>query len=214
MAKAEQSWLKRLSAAPDDSEIRLGYAKWLATNERKDEASLLKLSVEKTALNAKSSNISGPGLSGAERSRWYAIQDELLDLSHRVDPSWIVRIDSELAIPPGLSKLGLEATRTIIDFLSEEGWTYSGTGRAFYNPANWSPATALTPAAVLVVIHGEGLLDECLGFVSGHESQQQRLVDRLNEIGAWSELFDGSTSIINPNDYPGFAIGLDFKVRN
>jgi len=210
MNKIEKAWLAQLSAAPRDPAIRLGYSKWLAANGRKAESRLMQLSVEKGTLRAKSSDYSGPGLTNKERSRFYKIGDELLDLSGSVEPLWTVRVDPELAIPTGLTKLGIDAANTIIDFLAEEGWTYSGDGRAFSVPSESELPKAMIRGAVLVVQHAEGMLDECVGFVRGMEDRQERLVVKLNKIGAWSELVDGSMSVINPVSYPGFSIGLDF----
>jgi uncharacterized protein (TIGR02996 family) len=210
MNETEEGWLAQLTAAPRDPTVRLGYSNWLAANGRKAESRLMELSAEKETLRAKRSDFSGPGLRDEERSRFYTIADELLDLSQSVESSWTVRVDPELAIPTGLTKLGIEVANTIIRFLAEEGWTYSGDVKAFSAPTEWDLPKAMICGAVLVVLHAEGLLDECLGFVRGMEDRQERLVARLGKLGAWSELVDGSTSVINPDSYPGFSIGLDF----
>jgi len=210
MNEIEKVWLAQLSAAPRYPTVRLGYSRWLAASGRKAESRLMQLSAEKETLRAKRSDFSGPGLTDEERSRFYTIGDELLDLSQSVESSWTVRVDPELAIPTGLTKLSIEVVNSIIGFLAEEGWTYSGDVKAFSAPAECDLPKAMIRGAVLVVLHAEGMLDECLGFVRGMEDRNERLVVRLTTIGAWSELVDGSTSVINPDSYPGFSIGLDF----
>ncbi len=206
----ENAWLLQLNAAPRESSIRRGYSSWLAANGRTSESRLIQLSIEKEKLRAKTRDLSGPRAPNKERSRFYIISEELQELSARVNPMWTVRVDPELAIPTGLTKLGIAAASTIIDFLAEEGWTYSGDVQVLTAPTQCGLPKAMMRKAVLVVQHAEGLLDECLGFVHGMEDQHQRLVERLNKIGVWSELVDGSTSVINPDSYPGFSIGLDF----
>jgi len=210
MNKIEKSWLSQLSAAPRDPTVRLGYSAWLAANGRQAESRLMELSVEKETLRAKSSDFSGPGVTEEERLRSYTIDDELLILSGSVKPSWTVRVDPALALPTGLTELGIATANTIVDFLAEEGWTYSGEMPAFSVPAECELPKKMIRRAVLVVQHAEEMLDESFGFVRGTEDRHERLLVRLQNIGVWSELVDDSTSVINPDNYPGFSIGLDF----
>ena len=95
-----------------------------------------------------------------QRSRIKQVRERSFSLSYELDSCWIALIDPELAIPCGLSELGLLAARTIVEFVGNEGWTYSGHGNAFSTPAEFfRDDVRFTKKAELVVCHAEGLLD-------------------------------------------------------
>jgi uncharacterized protein (TIGR02996 family) len=207
MDKAEETWLRRLAAAPYDCGVRLAYAAWLEKRGSRRKAEMMRLSGDTVAIVGH--NRTGSKLKERERKRLRAMESRLFDLSYKVDSRWIVKIDPALVIPPGLPELGVEAANTIVEFIGGEGWTYSGYGTVFetVEGASWHVSSG-TAAAVLVVNHSQGVLAECLGMDPRHDEIQDRLINRFEDIGVWSQLHDEVTSLIYPASYPGFAIGL------
>ncbi|MBS0261202.1 MAG: hypothetical protein JSS02_04540 [Planctomycetes bacterium] len=209
MKVTEKQLLRRLKETPLDLELRIEYAAWLDQHAEPNKALLLRLAVEEAELTCLRDDSTGPGLTDDQWTRLSEVRYSTMSLSHEIDSHWLVDVDPQLWIPNGLSELGMRAARTIVEFVADEGWTYSGFGRAFLTPAEFDGGeTVYTRNAVLVVCHGEGLLDASLGMAPGGDALQERLCERLDEIGVWSELHDESTSMIHPDDYPGFAIGL------
>ena len=205
MTETEKTWLCRLRDSPNDVALRAEYSEWLDKRRHTNKALLLKLAIEEAELTKLSGDLDGHGLTCEQRDRSYEIRDAILHVSHKIDSHWIVEIDPALSIPAGLTELGLRAAKTIIDFLADEGWTYERSGRAFWSPAEFDGGSK---HAVLVVRHINELLDNSLNLCTKDEALQNRLSERLDKIGVWSELKDEWTSLIYPSDYGGTAIGI------
>jgi len=208
MDTADETWIQRLGDAPTDLELRLEYAVWLARQNRPARSRLLLLDVKQKKLRCKGGVCDGPGLTEREEVQLRKMDSEMYDLCRRLDPRWMVRVDPALAIPSGLSELGLKAARVIVEFLGEEGWTYDGHGSVFQAPADAMGEMAKCAGPAVLIVHSSGLLDECLTFQSPNDDLTDKLAARLDKIGAWSELYDESIAMIHPTDYPGFSIGL------
>lgn len=209
MRKTEQDFLKCLAAAATDHGIRLSYAAFLEKRSYRARAELLKLSVEVAELERKSRDFDGPGLTAAERDRHYEIENRLEQLSSRIDSSWITKIDPTLAIPSDLTELGKNAALATCDFLGKHGWKYEGGGEAFESPA--SLAGKLVGGinhAVLVISPVTEMLEHCLGIPPTDGRLEEEFDRCLNSVGVWQCRYDESRTLIHPNKYPGFAIGL------
>lgn len=213
MDAADEKWIKRLGDAPKDLELRLEYAAWLARRNRQARSRLLLLDVKLKKLRAKGGGYPGLELTNRQWSQAKKMDAEIDDISRKLDPRWMVKVDPALAIPSGLPELGLKAAQVIVEFLGEEGWTYDGGDSVFDARADATGQMAKYAGPAVLIVHTRGLLDECLTFEPPNEELMDKLAERLDKIGAWSELYDGSTSMIYPTDYPGFSIGLDWQPR-
>jgi hypothetical protein len=208
MDATEEKWIERLGNAPKDLELRLEYAAWLARRNRNARSRLLLLDMKQKTLRSKGRGHPGLGLTDRQWAQVKKMDDEIAGLSRRIDPCWMVKVDPALAIPSGLSELGLKAAQVIVEFLGEEGWMYDGAGSVFQAPAEATGEIAKCAGPAVLIVYTRGLLDECLAFQPRNDALTDKLEARLDKIGTWSELYDESTSMIHPAEYPGFSIGL------
>ena len=124
MHREESRLLKKIAVSPWNNAPRLEYAAWIerhADKSRSEQAEFLRLDVEHEQIvdAIGGAHIYDP----PHNDRFSEVRRRMRDLSFSLDPAWLVRVDRDLAIPPGLSARGKKAARLILDFLLAEGLT-------------------------------------------------------------------------------------------
>jgi hypothetical protein len=200
----DATWLARLADDPMNVDLRMAYSRALSRRGAERMAALLRLSAEEIRL--KEIERSSRRVKERDRKILRDIQCQLLMLSYRVHSKWLVRVDPALAIPNGLSKLGIAVASTIVDYLGETTWEYGSDGNVFYLPSEASEHPCIGPEPVVLVMkHSEDVGKRLCADLGAGEC----LDDRLAKLGAWMQNDQGE-SVIYPMDYTGPRIGLDF----
>lgn len=94
----------------------------------------------------------------------------------------------DLAMPAGLSPIGVEAWHVITAYLKANGLTWTGGCRAFYSPAEWrGRGEQYGCDSELIVVYDGGQVREPFDPNGGSCAHEDEMARALREIGAYPE---------------------------
>lgn len=99
-----------------------------------------------------------------------------------------MKISDDLAMPAGLSPIGVEAWRVITAYLSANGLTWTGGCRAFYSPAEWRErGEDYGLRSELIVVYDGGQVREPFDPSGSSWTHEDEMARALREIGVYPE---------------------------
>ena len=178
----ESRLLKNIAESPWTHPPRRDYAAWIEQHggtSRAEQAEFLRLDVEHEQIIEE---IGAPDQYHPVHSkRLDVIRSRLRDLSHSLDPRWLVQVDRKLAIPPDLSPPGKAAAHVIVEFLLREGLTNTGGCQAFYSPLQWKERGGeIGHNSLLILVYDGGDINDCMSTERPWGGSRD-LVDRFEQ---------------------------------